>query len=73
MDWIDLAKDRDQWRAPVNRIMNLRVPQIFEKFLIVAGQVATSQEGLSSMELVIIWGVQILALTASIYVLVIIK
>jgi hypothetical protein len=26
MDWIDLAEDRDQWRALVNTIMNLRVP-----------------------------------------------
>jgi hypothetical protein len=23
MDWIDLARDRDQWRAPVNTAMNL--------------------------------------------------
>jgi hypothetical protein len=25
-DWIDLAQDRDQWRALVNTIMSLRVP-----------------------------------------------
>jgi hypothetical protein len=25
MDWIDMAQDRDQWRALVNTVMNLRV------------------------------------------------
>jgi hypothetical protein len=25
MDWIDLAQDRDQWRAVVNMVMYLRV------------------------------------------------
>jgi hypothetical protein len=26
MDWIDLAEDRDQWRALVNTVLKLRVP-----------------------------------------------
>jgi hypothetical protein len=26
MDWIDMAQDRDRWRAVVSVVMNLRVP-----------------------------------------------
>jgi hypothetical protein len=33
MDWIDLAQGRGQWRAPVNTVMNLWVPQDVGNFL----------------------------------------
>jgi hypothetical protein len=33
MDGIDMAQDRDRWRALVSTVMNLRVPQNAGNFL----------------------------------------
>jgi hypothetical protein len=33
MDWNDLAKERDRWRALVRAVMNLRLPYNVGKFL----------------------------------------
>jgi len=32
MDWIDVAEDRNRWRALVNAVTNLRVPEIAGNF-----------------------------------------
>ena len=32
-DWMELAPDRDRWRALVNRVRNLRVPKNAGNFL----------------------------------------
>jgi hypothetical protein len=33
VDWIDLAQDSDQWKALLNTVMNLHVPENVAKFL----------------------------------------
>jgi hypothetical protein len=35
IDWIDVANDRDQWRALVNTVMNHRVPSVMSELICV--------------------------------------
>jgi hypothetical protein len=35
MDWIDLAEDKDRWRAIMSAVMNFQAPKSGSNFLII--------------------------------------
>jgi hypothetical protein len=51
MDWIDLAHDMDASRALVNMVLTLGFYKMLENSCL-AAELGSSEEGLSSMELV---------------------
>jgi hypothetical protein len=42
IDWIDLAQDRDRWRALVNTVMNVQIPYNAGNFLSILEHVSFS-------------------------------
>jgi hypothetical protein len=51
VDWIDLAQDRDRWKALVNSVLNLRFHKLLGNYR-VSKQLGISRVVLGSIELV---------------------